>query len=212
MHNIIFFGPPGAGKGTQAQIITKCLEIPAISTGDIIRGAIKAGTELGKLAKSYAEKGELVPDEVVINIMKERLSEDDCSNGYILDGFPRTIPQAEALEAMGVVIDTVLSLEVRDETIIERMSGRRSCEKCGASYHIKFNPTRDNKTCDLCGGALMIRKDDAPEVVLNRLTKYHAETEPLKAFYAKRGVLKTVDGEQSVEATTDAVKAALNIK
>jgi len=212
MHNIIFFGPPGAGKGTQAQIITKYLEIPAISTGDIIRGAIKAGTELGKLAKSYAEKGELVPDEVVINIMKERLSEDDCSNGYILDGFPRTIPQAEALEAMGVVIDTVLSLEVRDETIIERMSGRRSCEKCGASYHIKFNPTRDNKTCDLCGGALMIRKDDAPEVVLNRLTKYHAETEPLKAFYAKRGVLKTVDGEQSVEATTDAVKAALNIK
>ena len=212
MYNIIFFGPPGAGKGTQAQIITKSLNIPAISTGDIIRGAIKSGTEMGKLAKSYSEKGELVPDEVVINIIKERLACDDCKNGFILDGFPRTVPQAEALERMGVAIDTVLSLEVRDETIIDRMSGRRQCEKCGSSYHVKFNPTKDNETCDLCGGALKIRKDDAPEVVLNRLKTYHSETEPLKEFYSAKGVLKTVDGELSVEATTESVKSALNIK
>ena len=183
--NIIFFGAPGAGKGTQAEIVSEKLNIPTISTGAIIRAAIKAGTDMGKSAQSYIEKGALVPDEVVIGIIKDRLDEDDCKNGFILDGFPRTIPQAEALDKMGVRIDTVLEIHVPDEEIVTRMSGRRVCSKCGATYHTKYNPSTKGDMCDKCGEALSIRKDDAPEVVKSRLVVYHNETEPLKEYYGK---------------------------
>lgn len=203
--NIIFLGAPGAGKGTQAEKVSEHCGIPAISTGAIIRSAIKNGTPMGKAAKAYAESGALVPDEVVIGIIKERLAEEDCQNGFILDGFPRTVPQAEALDKMGVLIDLVIDLEVADESIIERMSGRRVCETCGASYHIKFNPSKDGKTCDRDGGALIIRKDDQPEVVLDRLKTYHEQTEPIKGYYAGTGKLKIIDGDLSVEDTTAAV-------
>ena len=178
--NIIFFGAPGAGKGTQAEKVSEKLNIPTISTGAIIRAAIKAGTDMGKSAQSFIEKGNLVPDEVVIGIIKDRLDEDDCKGGFILDGFPRTIPQAQALERMGVNIDVVLELYVSDDEIVSRMSGRRVCPKCGATYHTKFNPSTAGENCDKCGEALSIRKDDAPEVVKSRLVVYHEETEPLK--------------------------------
>ena len=207
--NIIFLGAPGAGKGTQAEKVSEQCGIPAISTGAIIRAAIKGGTPMGKAAKRYAESGALVPDEVVIGIIKERLVEEDCKNGFILDGFPRTVPQAEALDKMGVQIDLVISIEVRDEAIVERMSGRRVCEKCGASYHVRYNPSKDGKTCDKDGGALIQRKDDTPQVVLDRLSTYHAQTEPIKSYYEKMGKLKTVDGERSVEDVTTAVFACI---
>lgn len=210
--NIILFGPPGAGKGTQADIIKDALGIPTISTGAIIREAIKTGTPMGLKAKSFTESGALVPDEVVIGIIEERLAQADCANGFILDGFPRTIPQAEALDAMGIKIDVVASLEVSDDAIIERMSGRRLCKACGASFHIKFNPSKDGEKCDKCGAELYCRADDAPEVVLKRLTTYHSETEPLKGYYEKKGILKTVLGQDSVEETTKLMKAALSIK
>ncbi|PKM62268.1 MAG: adenylate kinase [Firmicutes bacterium HGW-Firmicutes-21] len=209
--NIIFFGPPGAGKGTQAEIICNELKIPTISTGAIIREAIKNGTEMGKAAKSAIESGALVSDSVVIGIIKERLSQPDCKNGYILDGFPRTIPQAEALDSLGVLIDAVLSIEVPDETIIERMSGRRTCIACGATYHTLYNPSVDTKTCDKCGTELSMRKDDAPEVVKNRLETYHEETEPLKDYYSARGVLKTVVGQEKLEDTTRMTRTALGL-
>lgn len=209
--NIIFFGPPGAGKGTQAEIISDELEIPTISTGAIIRDAIKNGTEMGKAAKSAIESGALVSDAVVIGIIKDRLAESDCKNGFILDGFPRTIPQAAALDTLGIKIDIVLSLEVPDKTIVARMSGRRTCTKCGATYHMLFNPSKDNKTCDKCQSDLSMRKDDAPEVVLNRLDTYHKETEPLKGYYAGKGVLKTVVGQEKLEDTTRLTKAALGL-
>ena len=209
---IIFFGAPGAGKGTQAEIVSEKLAIPAVSTGAIIREAIKTGTEMGKSAQSYIEKGALVPDEVVIGIIKDRLSEKDCENGFILDGFPRTVPQAEALTAMGVDIDVVLNIEVSDERIVERMSGRRTCLTCGGTYHIVSKPTKVEGICDKCGAELTIRKDDDPAVVLSRLETYHKETEPLKEYYEKMGILKTVEGQEELSDTTALTLAALGIK
>ncbi len=209
---IIFFGAPGAGKGTQAEIVSEKLAIPAISTGAIIREAIKTGTDMGKSAQSYIEQGALVPDEVVIGIIKDRLKEKDCENGFILDGFPRTVPQAEALTAMGVGIDVVLNLEVSDERIVTRMSGRRTCPGCGASYHIVYKPTKTEGVCDKCGAALTIRKDDDPAVVKSRLETYHNETEPLKDYYSKMGILKTVEGQEELSDTTALTLSALGIK
>lgn len=209
--NIIFFGAPGAGKGTQAEIVSKKLNIPTISTGNIIREAIKNGTEMGLSAKSYIEAGSLVPDEVVIGIIKDRLDMDDCRNGFILDGFPRTIPQAKALDEMGVKIDVVLNIEVSDDDIIARMSGRRTCPKCGGTYHILFNPTKTEGICDACGAELTVRKDDHPDVVKSRLDVYHRETEPLKAFYDEKGVLRTVIGQKELKDTTALTAKALGI-
>ena len=199
---LIFLGAPGAGKGTQSDIVAEKYGIPTISTGVMIREAIKNNTEMGIQAKAFAENGKLVPDEVVIGIIGERLAKDDCKNGFILDGFPRTVPQAEALDKMGVEINCVVSIEVADEKIVERMSGRRSCAKCGATYHIVYNPSKDGVNCDKCGETLSIRKDDAPEVVLDRLHVYHNQTEPLKDFYGKKGVLVLVEGQEKVEDTT----------
>ncbi len=209
---IIFFGAPGAGKGTQAEIVSEKLAIPAISTGAIIREAIKTGTEMGKSAQSYIEKGALVPDEVVIGIIKDRLTEKDCENGFILDGFPRTVPQAVALTEMGVAIDVVLNLEVSDERIVTRMSGRRTCPKCGSTYHIVYKPTEKEGICDKCGAELTIRKDDDPAVVKSRLEVYHNETEPLKDYYEKMGILRTVEGQEELADTTALTLAALGIK
>lgn len=209
--NLILMGAPGAGKGTQSEKISEKWGIPAISTGDILRSAIKAGTALGKEAKSYIDEGKLVPDEVVIGIIKEHLSSDACKNGFILDGFPRSIPQAEALEKMGVKIDCVLSIEVEDDVIVERMSGRRICSGCGASYHVKYKAPEKENVCDKCSSSLYIRSDDAAETVKNRLETYHKQTEPLKEFYDKRGLLKTVKGQEGVEATTALVFEALSM-
>ncbi len=209
---IIFFGAPGAGKGTQAEIVSEKLSIPAVSTGAIIREAIKNGTEMGLSAKSYIEQGALVPDEVVIGIIKDRLSEKDCENGFILDGFPRTVPQAEALTAMGVAIDVVLNIEVADERIVTRMSGRRTCPGCGATFHVVYKPSEKGDVCDKCGAELTIRKDDDPAVVLSRLETYHKETEPLKDYYEKMGILKTVEGQEELADTTALTLAALGIK
>ena len=210
--NIIFFGAPGAGKGTQAEIVSKKLDIPTISTGNIIREAIKNGTEMGLSAKSYIDAGKLVPDEVVIGIIKDRLDKDDCKNGFILDGFPRTIPQAKALDEMGVKIDVVLNVEVSDEDIVKRMSGRRTCPKCGSTYHIEFNPTKTEGVCDNCGTELTVRKDDHPDVVKSRLDVYHSETEPLKAFYEEKGILRTVVGQKELKDTTALTAKALGIE
>lgn len=207
--NLILLGAPGAGKGTQAEKICDEYGIPAISTGNIIRAALKNGTEMGLKAKSYMEAGQLVPDEVVIGIIKDRLAESDCENGFILDGFPRTIPQAEALESMGVAIDKVVDIEVPDEKITARMSGRRVCSKCGASYHLLYKLPKTAGVCDACGGELVQRKDDAPETVQARLAEYHEMTEPLKEFYAKLGKLKIVEGQEEVKDTTKLVFAAL---
>ena len=207
---LILLGAPGAGKGTQAERISEKFNIPAISTGEILRGAIKDGTELGKTAKSYMDSGALVPDEVVIGIIKEYLSSEKCANGYILDGFPRSIPQAEALDALGVKLDAVLDIEVADEKIVERMSGRRVCPVCGASHHIKYNPPKKDGICDKCGNELQIRKDDAEETVKNRLDTYHKITEPLKEYYAGKGLLIIVEGQEEVEDTTALVNAALS--
>ena len=193
---IIFLGAPGAGKGTQAEIVSKEYSIPTISTGAIIREAIKNETVSGKAAKSFIDKGSLVPDEVVIGIIKERLSYDDCKDGFILDGFPRTIPQAQALCAMGEEPDIVVSIEVADETIVTRMSGRRVCPKCGATYHVAYNPPKSENVCDKCSETLTTRSDDKAEVVLKRLDVYHAETEPLEAFYEEKGKLVTVVGQE----------------
>lgn len=200
--NLILMGAPGAGKGTQSERISEKWNIPAISTGDILRSAAKEGTELGLLAKGYIDEGHLVPDEIVIAIIKECLSSDSCKNGFILDGFPRSIPQAEALEMMGIHIDCALSLEIADEVIIKRMTGRRMCSGCGLSYHIEHKKPAKENICDKCGSSLYIRKDDAAETVINRLEIYHARTEPLKAFYEARGLLKCVNGEASVDETT----------
>ena len=208
---LILFGAPGAGKGTQAEIISEKYNIPTISTGNIIRAALKNGTEMGLKAKSYIDAGNLVPDEVVIGIIKERLAEDDCKNGFILDGFPRTIPQAEALDKMGFEIDRALSIEVDDAEIIKRMSGRRVCGKCGASYHTEFKKPEKEGICNVCGGELVIRKDDEPETVMNRLKVYHEQTEPLKDYYKSCGKLITVEGQDKVEDTTALVLKALEI-
>ena len=207
--NLILMGAPGAGKGTQSEKISEKWGIPAISTGDMLRAAIKAGTELGVTAKSFMDEGKLVPDEIVIGIIKEYLTSDACKNGFILDGFPRSIPQAEALDAMGVKIDAVLSIEVADEKIVERMSGRRVCA-CGASYHTAYKPSQKEGICDKCGAELFIRKDDAPETVQNRLHTYHEVTEPLKEFYSKKGLLLTVEGQEEVADTTRLTFEALS--
>lgn len=205
---LILLGAPGAGKGTQAEIISKKYAIPSISTGNMIREAIAAGTEMGRNAKSFIDSGALVPDEVVIGIIKERLAKPDCENGFILDGFPRTVPQAQALDNMGVEITDVISIEVPDEKIVERMGGRRVCKSCGASYHVKFNPSENGEFCD-CGELLTIRSDDAPEVVKKRLETYHSQTEPLKGFYEAKGILKLVEGQEKLEDTTALTQAAL---
>lgn len=206
--NLILLGAPGAGKGTQSAKISEKYGIPAIATGDILRGAIKAGTELGKSAKSYIDAGQLVPDAVVIGIIKDYLSTDSCKNGFILDGFPRSIPQAEALDAMGVRIDCVLNIEVPDEAIVSRMSGRRVCS-CGASYHVEYNPPKQEGVCDKCGASVYVRADDAAETVAKRLETYHAQTEPLKDYYAAKGILVTVEGQDDVADTTALVYQAL---
>lgn len=207
--NIIFLGAPGAGKGTQAERIADAYQIPTVSTGNMIREALANGTEMGLKAKAFIEAGNLVPDEVVIGIIKERLAKDDCAKGFILDGFPRTIPQAEALEEMGVEIDKVVDIEVADEIIKARMSGRRVCPKCGAPYHIETLRPKVDGICDKCGTELQQRKDDIPETVADRLTVYHSQTEPLKDFYAERGKLAEVDGLGSVDEITKRVKSAL---
>lgn len=206
---LILLGAPGAGKGTQAEKICEKLHIPTISTGNIIRAALKNGTEMGLKAKAYMEAGQLVPDEVVIGIIKDRLKDDDCKNGFILDGFPRTIPQAQALVDMGIDIDKVIDIEVPDEKIIARMSGRRVCSKCANSYHMEYKKPKVDGVCDACGGELVQRKDDAPETVLARLEEYHEMTEPLKGFYDKHGKLKVVEGQEDVSDTTSLVFAAL---
>ena len=207
---LILLGAPGAGKGTQADILCKELDIPTISTGNILRAAIKNGTPTGMKAKAYMDEGKLVPDDVIIGIITERVAEEDCKNGYILDGVPRTIAQAEALEKAGIVFDDVVSIEISDEVIMERMSGRRVCEHCGASYHLVAVPPKQEGICDKCGGQLVQRKDDAPGTVKARLEVYHQETEPLKAFYAQRGLLKSVENQPTVSATTDAILRALH--
>ncbi len=207
--NLILLGAPGAGKGTQAEVICDHLQIPAISTGNILREAIANGTEIGLKAKSYMDNGELVPDEVVIAILKDRISKDDCQNGFILDGFPRTVPQAEALDAMGVRIDKVIDIEVADEKIMQRLSGRRVCEKCGASYHIDYKPTEQEGICNKCGGNTVQRKDDHPDTIKARLGVYHDQTEPLKGYYEKTGKLTIVEGQEEVKDTTALTLKAL---
>ena len=207
--NLILLGAPGAGKGTQAEVICEHLHIPAVSTGNMIREALKNGTEMGLRAKSYMEEGKLVPDEVVIGIIKDRLQQDDCKGGFILDGFPRTIPQAEALDKMGIVIDKVIDIEVPDEKIVERMSGRRVCESCGASYHLLYKKPENEGVCGKCGGALVQRKDDHPDTVKERLKVYHEQTEPLKAYYEKQGKLAVVEGQEDVADTSRLTLEAL---
>ena len=206
--NLILLGAPGAGKGTQAELLVKKLSIPAISTGNMLREAMANGTELGKKAKKYMDDGLLVPDELILGIVAQRVAQPDCQKGFILDGVPRTLAQAEALEAMGVRIDHVVSIEVDDVAIEGRMTGRRVCAKCGASYHITANPPKTEGLCDLCGGELIRRKDDAPETVRRRLQVYHSTTEVLKDFYGKLGRLRLINGSQSIEgANEDILKA-----
>ena len=206
---LIFLGAPGAGKGTQAEIIAAELKIPTISTGNIIREALANGTDMGLKAKAFIEAGKLVPDDVVIGIIKERLAADDCANGFILDGFPRTIPQAEALDNMGIIIDKVVDIDVPDENIVNRMSGRRVCKACGSSYHIENKKPKVDGVCDACGGELQIRKDDAPETVLDRLNVYHEQTEPLKDYYAKCGKLRSVEGTAPIKEITASILKVL---
>ena len=206
---LILLGAPGAGKGTQAEVIMDHLNIPAISKGNIIREALKNGTEVGLKAKSYMDAGKLVPDEVVIEIIKERLAKDDCKNGFILDGFPRTVPQAEALDAMGIAIDKVVDIEVADEKIAQRLGGRRVCANCGASYHTEYKPSKVEGVCDKCGGPTVQRKDDEPATVLDRLKVYHEQTEPLKDYYAKKGILAVVYGAEEVSETSARTLKAL---
>lgn len=206
--NLILLGAPGAGKGTQAELLVRKLAIPAISTGNMLREAIANGTELGKQAKQYMDEGALVPDELILGIVADRVAQPDCARGFILDGVPRTLAQAQALEDKGVKIDHVVSIEVDDKEIEGRMTGRRVCAKCGASYHVVANPPKTEGRCDLCGGELVTRKDDAPETVRHRLEVYHASTEVLKDFYRKLGRLVSVNGSQSIEgANEDILKA-----
>ena len=208
---LILLGAPGAGKGTQAEILSKLLSIPTISTGNILRAAVAEGTPVGLKAKALMDEGKLVSDDVIMGILQERLQKDDCKNGYILDGVPRTIPQAKAMKEMGIEIDCALSIDVEDEVIIKRMSGRRTCSKCSNTFHILSNPPKQEGICDFCGGALTIRKDDEPETVKARLATYHVNTEPLKAFYEKEGKLRCVENQPSIDATTAEIKKALGI-
>ncbi len=207
--NLILLGAPGAGKGTQAEVICKALNIPAISTGNMLRAAVKAGTEYGLKAKAAMDAGDLVSDDIVIGILKDRIKEPDAQNGFILDGFPRTVPQAEALDAMGVKIDKVVEIHVDDEKIQQRLSGRRVCEVCGNSYHVDYKPTKVEGICDDCGGKTVIRKDDEPATVLDRLKTYHEKTAPLKEYYAKQGKLVTVEGQEEVAETSKLTLAAI---
>lgn len=207
---LILLGPPGAGKGTQAEILSKRLGIDTISTGVMLRTAIREGTELGKLAEGYINEGKLVPDDVVVGIVKERLSQEDCNKGFILDGFPRTTAQAEALDEAGVEIDKVLSLEVADETIIERLSGRRECKACGTPYHVVYKPSANGDKCT-CGGELIQRADDNEETVKNRIKVYHEQTEPIKDYYEKKGKLVIAYGQEELADTTKEVAKALGL-
>lgn len=212
--NIIIFGPPGAGKGTQAKKMVDFYGIPQISTGDILRANVREGTELGLAAKAYMDKGELVPDEVLIGIIKNRLKEEDCENGFILDGYPRTIPQADALatilDEINKPIDVVLNLEVPDEELVERISGRLMCNNCGASYHRTFNPPKKEGVCDICGGELFQRADDREEAVKNRLDVYKRQTQPLIDYYAKQGLLVSLDGTKDINEVFEDIKAVLS--
>ena len=210
--NLILLGAPGAGKGTQAEMLAEKLQIPTISTGNMLREAIANGTELGKQAKQAMDEGRLVSDELVLGIVAERTAKPDCKNGFILDGVPRTLVQAEVLDAKGVRIDHVVSLEVDDEAIAGRMSGRRVCKACGASYHIVNNPPKTEGVCDSCGGEVSIRKDDEPETVKHRLEVYHASTEVLKSYYEKQGKLRTVFGNQPIEGTYQDILKAIGAK
>ena len=207
---LIMLGAPGAGKGTQAAKICEKYNIPTISTGAIIRNAIRNATDIGKQAKTFIDKGHLVPDEVVIGIIKERLAQDDCKNGFILDGFPRTTAQAEALEAMGIAIDKALSIEVPDEVILDRLGGRRECGECGATYHIRYNPSKSGDKCEKCGTPLITRPDDCEETIMSRLKVYHETTEVVKAFYDKLGKLIMIDGDRDVAAITEDVLKSLD--
>ena len=207
---LILLGPPGAGKGTQAEVLARDLSIPTVSTGTILRAAVKAGTPIGLKAKSFMDEGKLVPDAVIIGIIQERLAEADCVNGYILDGVPRTIAQAEALESAGIIFDHVISLEIEDESIVKRMDGRRVCTHCGTPFHLATKPPKQAEVCDLCGGELIEREDDRPDTVRRRLEVYHQETEPLKKFYEARGRLRFVAGDISpIEEVTKAIKQVL---
>lgn len=208
---LVLLGAPGAGKGTQAAILSEKLVIPTISTGNILRAAVKAGTPIGRKAESYMKAGRLVPDDVIMDIIRERVTESDCCAGYIFDGMPRTIAQAESLEAHGIEVEKALSLEIEDEVIIERMSGRRACHSCGATYHIVNMPPKKEGICDVCGGELEIRADDDPQVVKSRLITYHSETEPLKGFYASRGKLVSVENQPTIALTTEAIFRALGL-
>ena len=209
---LILLGAPGAGKGTQAELLIEKLAIPSISTGNMLREAMANGSELGKQVKQYMDAGLLVPDELVLSLVAERVTQPDCVNGYILDGVPRTLVQAEVLDAKGVEIDHVVSLEIDDDVIASRMTGRRVCAHCGASYHISANPPKQEGVCDLCGDALIVRKDDTPETVQKRLSVYHASTEVLKDYYAKQGKLRLVEGNQSIEGANREILAAIGAK
>ena len=210
--NLILLGAPGAGKGTQAELLLQKLGIPGISTGNMLREAIKNGTELGMKVKSYMDGGLLVPDELIMGIVAERVAQPDCANGFILDGVPRTLAQAEALDAAGVVIDHVVSIEIDDSVIEGRMTGRRVCSACGASYHVVANPPKTKGVCDSCGGELIIRKDDAPETVRKRLEVYHAQTEVLMDYYGKQGKVRHIKGDQSIEGANEDILKAIGAK
>lgn len=210
--NLILLGAPGAGKGTQAELLMEKLSIPGISTGNMLREAIANGTELGKKVKSYMDGGLLVPDELIMGIVAERVAQPDCANGFMLDGVPRTLAQAEALDAAGVKIDHVVSIEIDDSVIEGRMTGRRVCSKCGASYHVVANPPKTENVCDQCGGELIIRKDDAPETVRKRLEVYHAQTEILMDYYGKQGKIRHIEGNQSIEGANEDILKAIGAK
>ena len=210
--NLILLGAPGAGKGTQAEMLVEKLNIPSISTGNMLREAMANGSQLGKQVKTYMDSGSLVPDDVILSIVAERVAQPDCKNGFILDGVPRTLAQAEALDAKGVRIDHVVSIEIDDAVIEGRMTGRRVCTKCGASYHIVANPPKQEGICDLCGSQVATRKDDSPETVRHRLVVYHASTEVLKDYYAKQGKLRLVEGNQSIEGANNDILRALGVQ
>jgi len=213
MHNLVLLGPPGAGKGTQAERISELYGIPHISTGDIFRDNLKRGTELGLKAKEYMDRGELVPDEVVIGIVRNRLAEPDCDKGFVLDGFPRTVAQADALKemlaSMGKSINHVLNIQVPDQTVVERLTARRTCRSCGAIYHLKFNPPREEGRCDACGGELYVRDDDREETVRARLEEYRSKTQPLIDYYRAEGLLRDIDGGASMEEVLDSIRKVL---